>query len=213
MITLTMGHEELLYDDPMGRTAMGWRPGLSESECWDRTRGLWILNENRVLKEDLAAVIDRSGTIRAVATVTGIRKYSHKRAITGTVMPGHPWVGTQAPPINDSRNPVKYFTGIAVPTMQPAIEATDDEGVARIVADHSGWVTDAGGAIYEDESADAFLAHSMADLAWAIVEIGWVGTSGLSPFGRLPMWNAMPQEPATRAHAVRSVLHNGRRKR
>lgn len=138
MITLRMGAERaLLPGDPIGRSVMGWTPGLSPRECWTRTRGLWLLDERRVLAEDTVLVVDPNWIIRAEVQITGITKHGNKRAIEGVVLPGtggpgsgEPLelpgsragsagtsavparVGMPCPVRNDSRNSVAYWPGV-----------------------------------------------------------------------------------------------------
>jgi hypothetical protein len=113
LITLKMGSERaLMPGDPIGRRVMGWSPGLSEQECWQRTRGVWPLNENRVLSEEFVLVVDPDWIVRSVATITGVKKCgTQDRAIEGDLIRGHPLIGTASPATNRSRNCVGYFAG------------------------------------------------------------------------------------------------------
>lgn len=112
MMTLRMGwHRDLPAGDPMGRTAMGWEPGLSAQECWDRTRGLWLLDERRVLAEDTVLLVDPDWVVRAKARITGITKYGEKRAIEGFLVRSG-GLGQPSPVRNASQNSVAYWPGI-----------------------------------------------------------------------------------------------------
>lgn len=108
MIVFRLGHEEPVVDDLMGRTEIGYRPGLTESEYWERGRGLWKLKEGRAIEQDLAVVVDPDWVVRAVAEVTGISKWGAKRAVEGRLIPGHPMVGRRFPAPNASKNAVSY---------------------------------------------------------------------------------------------------------
>lgn len=109
MLVLRMGKEApVTPSDPLGRTLMGWRDGLSAQDCWDRTRGVWKLQESRALEQDIAVVVDPDWVVRAVALITGITKHGDKRAMTGTLIPDHELLGTDFPWPNNSRNSVSY---------------------------------------------------------------------------------------------------------
>lgn len=130
MITLRMGaHRDLPPGDPIGRTAMGWEEDLTPGECWARTRGLWLLDERRVLAEDIALVVDPEWIVRAAVRITGITKHGDKRAIEGIVLPAPAvedpsilkagtsrtisfLVGMRSPVQNASRNSVAYWPGL-----------------------------------------------------------------------------------------------------
>jgi hypothetical protein len=109
MLVLRMGQETAVApSDPIGRQFMGWSAGLTAQECWDRTRGLWKLQEGRALEQDEAVVVDPDWVVRAVAKITGITKHGEKRAIEGVLIPDHELLGTDFPWPNKSRNSVSY---------------------------------------------------------------------------------------------------------
>ncbi|WP_072713678.1 hypothetical protein [Rhodococcus rhodnii] len=109
MIVVRMGPEEqALAGDPLGRTHVGYRPGLTESEVWERGRGVWKLKEGRTLEQELAVVVDPDWIVRAVATVTAVSKAGDRRAIEGELLAGHDMVGTPFPTPNRSRNAISY---------------------------------------------------------------------------------------------------------
>jgi hypothetical protein len=108
---------------------MGYAPGLSEEECWRRTRGLWHLNVENVLAEQAVLITDGDGFVRAVAAVKGVSPlYGKRRAIVG-----HPWVGQPSPRRNTAQNAVGYFPDVAVPVAFPLESATSADGLARDV--------------------------------------------------------------------------------
>ena len=109
MLIFRMGQEKaLLGHDRLGRTHMGYREGLTQQECWDRSRGLWKLDESRALVQEEAAVVDPEWIVRAVARITGITKHGEFRAVEGEVILNHPLVGTAWPTPTKSRNSVSY---------------------------------------------------------------------------------------------------------
>ncbi|MFC9556007.1 hypothetical protein ACFTWF_34885 [Rhodococcus sp. NPDC056960] len=116
MIVFRMGEEEPLGPgDPLGRTQVGYRPGLGEAECWNRSRGVWKLKEGRALEQDLAVVVDPDWIVRAVARVTAVSKHGDRRAVEGEVIEGHPMVGQPFPTPNTSRNSISYHPDGAFP--------------------------------------------------------------------------------------------------
>ncbi|MFK4298190.1 hypothetical protein ABH924_003351 [Arthrobacter sp. GAS37] len=109
MLIFRMGREKLLpANDKLGRIYMGYRDGLTQQECWDRTRGLWKLDESRALVQEEAAIVDPDWTVRAVARITGITKHGEFRAVEGDVIVNHPLVGTAWPTPSTSRNSISY---------------------------------------------------------------------------------------------------------
>lgn len=110
MIVLRMGNEQPVpADNPWEPDVVGYAPGLSEQECWQRTRGTYRFDVKRVAKEDVAVVITADRVVRAVADITGITPYGDKWALEGTVQLGHPLVGRPAPAWHGGQNGVGYF--------------------------------------------------------------------------------------------------------
>ncbi|MFK0074607.1 hypothetical protein [Arthrobacter woluwensis] len=108
MLLIRMGEERpVSVDDPLGRSHIGWVEGLTQQECWERSRGVWILNETRVLEQDLCVIVDPDWTVRAVARITGVSKAGEKRAVEGTLLQDHELVGTDVE-ANTSRNSISY---------------------------------------------------------------------------------------------------------
>ncbi|MGW8328541.1 hypothetical protein ACWGLE_11630 [Streptomyces sp. NPDC055897] len=95
--------------DLLGRTAIGWRPGMSEDEAWEAGRGIWKLNADRALSQDEVQIINTSGTVLAVATITGISKHGDRYALQGDLRRDDPRVGRPTPSPHLSRNPVTYI--------------------------------------------------------------------------------------------------------
>jgi|NGEPerStandDraft_6_1074524.scaffolds.fasta_scaffold30139_2 hypothetical protein len=98
-------------NDELGRSWIGYEPGLSEQTVYEQNRGRWRLG-SRAAQERYAMfsdIAEKRG--RAVIEISGIEKLPTKSAVVGTVLsPGHPVhdavVGRPAP--DNFRNPVTY---------------------------------------------------------------------------------------------------------
>ncbi|MFD7750138.1 hypothetical protein ACFV29_45260 [Streptomyces sp. NPDC059690] len=110
MLQIQIGPErEADPDDRLGRSTIGWRPGMSEDEVWETGRGIWKFNADRALSQDEVQIINTEGTVLAVAKITGISKHGDRYALEGELQRGDDRVGraTQVPHL--SRNPVTYI--------------------------------------------------------------------------------------------------------
>lgn len=96
-------------DDHLGRTALGWRPGMSEDAAWAAGRGVWKFNADRALSQDEVQIINTVGTVLAVARITGISKCGDRYALEGELLRGDPRVGRPTCSPHLSRNPVTYI--------------------------------------------------------------------------------------------------------
>ncbi|GHH30735.1 hypothetical protein [Streptomyces rubradiris] len=95
--------------DSLGRTTIGWRPGMSEDEAWQAGRGIWKFNADRALSQDEAQIINPHGTVLAVARITGISKHGDRYALEGDLLLGDARVGRPTASPHRSRNPVTYI--------------------------------------------------------------------------------------------------------
>jgi len=96
-------------DDTLGRTTIGWRPGMTEAEVWEASRGVWKFKADRALAQNEAQIVNTTGTVLAIATITGISKHGDRYALEGTLLLGDPRVGRPTATPHLSRNPVAYF--------------------------------------------------------------------------------------------------------
>lgn len=96
-------------DDGLGRTTIGWRPGMSEEEAWQAGRGIWKFNADRALSQEEVQIINTDGTVLAVARITGISKHGDRYALEGELLYGDARVGRPTPCPHLSRNPVTYI--------------------------------------------------------------------------------------------------------
>ncbi|MBN9801345.1 MAG: hypothetical protein ACQEXM_26130 [Actinomycetota bacterium] len=96
--------------DALGRSRVGAFEGMSPQEAWLAGRGAWKLNPSAALAQDEAQVIDSSGTVLAVARITGISKAADGRFIVdGELLVDDARVGQPTPHPHRSRNPLAYF--------------------------------------------------------------------------------------------------------
>jgi hypothetical protein len=95
--------------DWLGRASIGAKPGMSEAEAWTAGRGVWLLNTDRALRQDEVQIVDRSGKVLAIATITGLTKCGGYFALEGKLLVGDPRVGQPTTTPHRSRNPVAYF--------------------------------------------------------------------------------------------------------
>jgi hypothetical protein len=111
MLQIRLGTDRVVdpATDPLGRSRIGWRPGMSEQEAWEAGRGVWKLKTDRALEQDEVQVIALDGTVLAVATVTGISKHGDRYALQGTLRCGDSRIGHTTSTPHRSRNSVAYF--------------------------------------------------------------------------------------------------------
>lgn len=110
MLQIQLGAERPAdTDDGLGRTMIGWRPGMSEDEAWLAGRGIWKFNADRALSQDEVQIISTGGTVLAVARITGISKHGDRYALEGDLLRDDARVGRPTPSPHLSRNPVTYI--------------------------------------------------------------------------------------------------------
>ena len=94
--------------DQMGRTWVGYTPGMSEEDAWEAGRGCWVMKASRAIDEDEVQIVNSKGTILAVATMRGLIKHGNRLEIMGDLLKGDPRVGTVASHVSKSQNPISY---------------------------------------------------------------------------------------------------------
>jgi hypothetical protein len=111
VLQIQLGQEQTVDPaaDWLGRPSTGARPGMSETEAWTAGRGVWRLNTDRALRQDEVQIVDPSGTVLAIATITGLTKCGGYFALDGRLLVGDPRVGRPTTTPHRSRNPVAYF--------------------------------------------------------------------------------------------------------
>ncbi|MFF4531678.1 hypothetical protein ACFY1P_20700 [Streptomyces sp. NPDC001407] len=95
--------------DALGRTMIGWRPGMTETEAWETGRGLWRLHAQRALAQDEVQIIAPSQMVLAVAQITGITRHGVRHALEGRLLSGDARVGKPTTTPHPSRNPIAYL--------------------------------------------------------------------------------------------------------
>ncbi|MDO9357070.1 MAG: hypothetical protein Q7T55_25455 [Solirubrobacteraceae bacterium] len=100
------------YDDPMGRTWVGYDPRLSPQELFAQNRGRWVLGSRADREDYVAFSYTGDHTIKFVVAIDGWEPVGERKAIVGHVLdPDDPvaveWVGAPAP--DNHRNPTTYF--------------------------------------------------------------------------------------------------------
>lgn len=95
--------------DRLGRSTIGWRPGMTEDEAWQAGRGIWKFNADRALAQDEVQIVNTEGLVLAVATITGISKHGDRYALEGELLRGDARVGKPTATPHRSRNSVAYF--------------------------------------------------------------------------------------------------------
>ncbi len=98
-----------VVNDALGRERVGFREGASANELWQRGRGVWRMQPDRVIASQLL-LIAHAGIVRLVGTIDGVTIHGDRLAIIGSPMGDHPLVGQPDPLDNASQNPVAYGT-------------------------------------------------------------------------------------------------------
>lgn len=126
--------------DPLGRARIGFAPGLTTSELWERGRGLWKAKLPNVAASDLVLLVADDVVVLA-GTVGGVAFAGDRIVITGSPDAHHPLIGSPDPLANASRNPIAYGTVRTVPAspQEPAQRAFDE-----VLSDAIAVLTEAG---------------------------------------------------------------------
>jgi hypothetical protein len=112
MLQIQLGPDrEAEPTDVLGRSRVGYRPGMTEEEAWEAGRGVWRLNADRALEEDEVQIVNLDGIVVAVAVILGVSKtrVPGRYAIDGKLLPGDPRVGKLTTTPHRSRNSIAYF--------------------------------------------------------------------------------------------------------
>lgn len=96
-----------VMNDALGRERVGFREGASANELWQRGRGVWRMQPDRVISSQLL-LISHAGTIRLVGTIDGVTIHGDRLAIIGSPLAENPLIGQPDPLDNASQNPVAY---------------------------------------------------------------------------------------------------------
>ena len=96
-----------VVNDALGRERVGFREGASANELWQRGRGVWRMQPDRVIASQLL-LITHAGIVRMVGTIDGVTIHGDRLAVIGSPMGDHPLIGQSDPLDNASQNPVAY---------------------------------------------------------------------------------------------------------
>jgi hypothetical protein len=96
-----------VVNDALGRERVGFREGASANELWQRGRGVWRMQPDRVIASQLL-LITHAGLVRLVGTIDGVTIHGDRLAVIGSPMGDHPLIGQSDPLDNASQNPVAY---------------------------------------------------------------------------------------------------------
>ena len=113
MLQIQLGPDRLM--DPstewLGRSRVGYHPGMTEQDAWIAGRGAWKLKADRTLEQDEIQIVNLDGIVLAVAEILGVSKTSApgRFAVEGRLKVGDPRVGKPTQTPHRSRNSVGYF--------------------------------------------------------------------------------------------------------
>ncbi|AWK76987.1 hypothetical protein CBI38_36910 (plasmid) [Rhodococcus oxybenzonivorans] len=83
-------------DDPLGRTHVGYAPGLTSQELWERGRGIWKFRADHVAASKIMLLV-HDKTVVLVASITGLTLHRGGLAILGEPLTDHPLIGRPDP--------------------------------------------------------------------------------------------------------------------
>lgn len=117
MIVINLGpaREVDKDEDGLGRSVVGWFPGMSDEQLYEAARGVWKLG-SRADRERHALFIAQ-GLVRGAVEIDRLTVRGDRRAIVGVgqklLGPGNPiydtYVGKPDPTGSRTRNPVRYW--------------------------------------------------------------------------------------------------------
>jgi hypothetical protein len=112
IVTLRPAHEVDPDTDELGRSAVGWYPGMPPDQLRAAGRGCWKLGERAGHERYVLFVAqDR---VRGAMEIQGFTRHGDRRAIEGEMLgAGHPihdtYVGGPDPSASRTRNPIHYW--------------------------------------------------------------------------------------------------------
>ncbi|MFD9539655.1 hypothetical protein [Streptomyces sp. NPDC060022] len=115
MIHITLGDMKSVEpeDDFLGRSVIGWSPGMTDDQLYEAGRGCWVLGARA--DRERYALLSAHGIVRQAIRIEGIAPAGPaRRAIEGTVLkagedPVHDAFVGKPSPVEGARNPITYF--------------------------------------------------------------------------------------------------------
>lgn len=95
--------------DPLRRSSVGFREGMSVAEAWEAGRGVWKLNPSRALEQEEVQIIAPNGEVLAIAKIDTVRRHGDRFSIDGELLGSDPRIGTTTSKLVTSQNPVSYI--------------------------------------------------------------------------------------------------------
>lgn len=110
MLEIKLGPWRAIQADTLGRTSIGWQPGMSAGQCWLAGRAFWKFKADRAFSEREVRIVNSDGEVLVVGTIDGLLRHGDRFEIVGTPIEGHPLTGTVLPEADRSRsqNPIRY---------------------------------------------------------------------------------------------------------
>ncbi|WP_007026059.1 hypothetical protein [Saccharomonospora iraqiensis] len=111
-IRIKLGRYRTVHGDPLGRSCVGYFPGMSPEDVWQAGRGVWKLDRRRAEREGYALLVGGE-LVRAVADIAALVEHGDRVELVGKLVgPGESlhdaYVGSLDPVVRPSRNPVAY---------------------------------------------------------------------------------------------------------
>lgn len=100
----------LTEKDEMGRTRIGYEPGMTEEEIYNAGRGIWKISPTRLFKAKCILITNRQGVVLQEFELTGVQRVENgKYVLTGDINHDSEYVGHTIN-INQSRNSINYIS-------------------------------------------------------------------------------------------------------
>ncbi|MEU7769433.1 hypothetical protein AB0B25_30710 [Nocardia sp. NPDC049190] len=75
MLEIKLGEWRAIQTDALGRTSVGWQPGMSAAQYWLAGRAFWKFKADRAFAEREVRVVNAAGEVLVVATIDGLIRH------------------------------------------------------------------------------------------------------------------------------------------